>query len=262
MVQCVVCHEQEQKYKCPACQVPYCSVACFKLHKVRCGESPSGPSTDAPRLDVPAPSYIPRSTRTAWKGITRSLESLKFPEEPEDQGIWDDPLRSEEVKPLRRSEYLDLAKSQQLRHLLAPPDPSAPPYANPQTHIRTLLTHLAGIKNLKEREDVLAKCLGMEVPRAQPVSGRGRGRGGKTQPTSRGEGFYIPEPRGVETIKTKDADGKTQATSKGLFIGAQEQETMRTFAEVVRRVLERDPDGSGEAEGQGRGVKRKGEWTV
>lgn len=27
---------QEAKYKCPACREPYCSVACFKLHKTQC----------------------------------------------------------------------------------------------------------------------------------------------------------------------------------------------------------------------------------
>lgn len=111
---------------------------------------------------------------------------------------------------------------------------------------------------------MLARCLGMEVPRGQPVVGRGRGRGGKAQMTSRGEGFYIPGPqttRGSDS-KTKDTEEKSKAKSKGLYVGAQEQETMRAFAEVVRRVLERDPKGTGEADGEGRGVKRKAEWEV
>lgn len=32
--QCQVCNEAVSKYKCPTCLVPYCSVGCFKKHKV------------------------------------------------------------------------------------------------------------------------------------------------------------------------------------------------------------------------------------
>jgi len=31
--QCQVCHLNGKKYKCPACNVPYCSLGCFKGHK-------------------------------------------------------------------------------------------------------------------------------------------------------------------------------------------------------------------------------------
>jgi len=30
---CQVCHQKAKKYKCPACQILYCSLDCFKLHK-------------------------------------------------------------------------------------------------------------------------------------------------------------------------------------------------------------------------------------
>uniref|UniRef100_A0A1I8P6Y3 Zinc finger HIT domain-containing protein 3 n=1 Tax=Stomoxys calcitrans TaxID=35570 RepID=A0A1I8P6Y3_STOCA len=32
-MECIVCHEETNKYKCPKCTSPYCSVACYKLHK-------------------------------------------------------------------------------------------------------------------------------------------------------------------------------------------------------------------------------------
>ncbi|XP_052052662.1 zinc finger HIT domain-containing protein 3 [Apodemus sylvaticus] len=32
---CVICLEKP-KYRCPACRVPYCSVACFQKHKEQC----------------------------------------------------------------------------------------------------------------------------------------------------------------------------------------------------------------------------------
>ncbi|KAI8512889.1 Zinc finger HIT domain-containing protein 3 [Branchiostoma belcheri] len=39
MVTCEVCSEQPPKYRCPRCEVRYCSLTCFKLHKDNtCGE--------------------------------------------------------------------------------------------------------------------------------------------------------------------------------------------------------------------------------
>ncbi|EYU46363.1 hypothetical protein ABFS82_04G049000 [Erythranthe guttata] len=31
---CEVCDKSQSKYKCPTCLIPYCSLACFKKHKV------------------------------------------------------------------------------------------------------------------------------------------------------------------------------------------------------------------------------------
>ncbi|CAK4082948.1 unnamed protein product [Aphanomyces euteiches] len=33
MSTCGVCQEQPRKYKCPLCRLPYCSTACYKIHK-------------------------------------------------------------------------------------------------------------------------------------------------------------------------------------------------------------------------------------
>ena len=41
-MQCVE-DEKQAKYKCPSCESPYCSVICFKAHKLKC--------TPAPRKD-------------------------------------------------------------------------------------------------------------------------------------------------------------------------------------------------------------------
>ncbi|KAK3675076.1 hypothetical protein LTR78_005010 [Recurvomyces mirabilis] len=32
--QCGVCHEQESKYKCPICELRYCSLICYRTHKL------------------------------------------------------------------------------------------------------------------------------------------------------------------------------------------------------------------------------------
>ncbi|XP_058457886.1 zinc finger HIT domain-containing protein 3 [Malaya genurostris] len=40
MMKCAVCDENDKKYKCKTCEVPYCSVACYKKHQeVPCGNS-------------------------------------------------------------------------------------------------------------------------------------------------------------------------------------------------------------------------------
>ncbi|XP_064612546.1 zinc finger HIT domain-containing protein 3-like [Liolophura sinensis] len=33
---CQICEENQHKYKCPACEIKYCSVPCFKKHKEEC----------------------------------------------------------------------------------------------------------------------------------------------------------------------------------------------------------------------------------
>eukprot|EP00092_Neocalanus_flemingeri_P029206 GFUD01031702.1.p1 GENE.GFUD01031702.1~~GFUD01031702.1.p1 ORF type:complete len:158 (-),score=32.42 GFUD01031702.1:70-543(-) len=35
-VLCAVCEAAEKKYKCPVCEILYCSLACFKTHKEAC----------------------------------------------------------------------------------------------------------------------------------------------------------------------------------------------------------------------------------
>lgn len=33
---CQVCHQIEKKYRCPTCQINYCSLPCYKTHKSGC----------------------------------------------------------------------------------------------------------------------------------------------------------------------------------------------------------------------------------
>ncbi|KAJ9108587.1 hypothetical protein QFC19_002303 [Naganishia cerealis] len=276
---------------------------------VHCGESPSGPSTatnDTPLLEVPR-SRLSAVKKKELLGITRSLESLNYPPEPEDVSMYDDPLRAEEVKPLRRQDYVSLAiarcpdaaeplaaKSQELRRILALPLPEDPPYARPTTHIRSILSGLAAIKDLRLREQYLAKCLGLEEelhrvrggmqgnkknhhPQSS-TSGRGaRGggsqKGGARTPAAVSQDFYLPDftataksPHETTSHGKQRNDSQHQsrssksATGEGngsMFIGAQEHEAMRAFAEAVRNTLEGNAE-----EREGRGLKRKMEWEA
>ncbi|XP_058830855.1 zinc finger HIT domain-containing protein 3 [Topomyia yanbarensis] len=33
VIKCAICDEGDKKYKCKTCEVPYCSVACYKKHQ-------------------------------------------------------------------------------------------------------------------------------------------------------------------------------------------------------------------------------------
>ncbi|CAN0099989.1 unnamed protein product [Ectocarpus fasciculatus] len=53
---CSVCKENPSKYRCPRCAAPYCSLACFKVHKAGSGPAPpcTGKRAGAP-LSTPNP---------------------------------------------------------------------------------------------------------------------------------------------------------------------------------------------------------------
>ncbi|XP_014662217.1 PREDICTED: zinc finger HIT domain-containing protein 3-like [Priapulus caudatus] len=46
---CQVCSAQRQRYRCPTCRIPYCSVACFKVHKENRCEAKEEVARTAPR---------------------------------------------------------------------------------------------------------------------------------------------------------------------------------------------------------------------
>ncbi|EGW35096.1 uncharacterized protein SPAPADRAFT_58239 [Spathaspora passalidarum NRRL Y-27907] len=47
---CGLCQEQESKYKCPKCKVPYCSIACYKSEAHKHEEKESNQST--PKVNI------------------------------------------------------------------------------------------------------------------------------------------------------------------------------------------------------------------
>ena len=49
-VLCGVCKVNEKKYKCPACLLPYCSIECFKTHKVTCSTLSTSPEDEERNL--------------------------------------------------------------------------------------------------------------------------------------------------------------------------------------------------------------------
>lgn len=50
---CCICEKDDVLYKCPTCRQPYCSVSCYKKHKIQPCEPPEIPEkTDTPRYKV------------------------------------------------------------------------------------------------------------------------------------------------------------------------------------------------------------------
>ncbi|XP_072909646.1 zinc finger HIT domain-containing protein 3 isoform X2 [Hemitrygon akajei] len=49
---CSVCEDQATKYRCPACDVRYCSVGCYKKHKDDCKPQKSGSVSSTSELST------------------------------------------------------------------------------------------------------------------------------------------------------------------------------------------------------------------
>ncbi|KAM3333482.1 hypothetical protein ACQJBY_028530 [Aegilops geniculata] len=81
---CDVCKEAPSKYKCPTCRTPYCSVICFKKHKVEfCQKIVPQEETNKPSLqEEVTTSSVLLEKGTDYPNIKDQLPSLsKNPDE-------------------------------------------------------------------------------------------------------------------------------------------------------------------------------------
>ncbi|KAH0612717.1 uncharacterized protein H6S33_009097 [Morchella sextelata] len=69
MALCGICNEAPSKYKCPSCEIPYCSLVCYKPHKVQHEKAKlAEPTSAAPKAaekaqdDEPEPAPKPIET--------------------------------------------------------------------------------------------------------------------------------------------------------------------------------------------------------
>jgi hypothetical protein len=75
-VDCPVCaNSVPAKYKCPKCASPYCSVACFKIHKESCGKDAVLPQSAVATSSSFTPSNHPISLPSHDK-LFRSFGTL------------------------------------------------------------------------------------------------------------------------------------------------------------------------------------------
>ncbi|KAJ2860765.1 Zinc finger HIT domain-containing protein 3 [Coemansia aciculifera] len=97
---CTVCSEAVSKYKCPTCRAGYCSVKCFKLHKLE----PCAP------LDHSTPAAAPNKDR-----ILKQSEQERIGGDDEE----------EEKHRLTPSDLQKLDESAQVKQLLMNPNTRA-----------------------------------------------------------------------------------------------------------------------------------------
>ncbi|EFB19428.1 hypothetical protein PANDA_012555, partial [Ailuropoda melanoleuca] len=110
-VVCVICLEKP-KYRCPACRVPYCSVACFRKHKEQCNPE-TRPTEKKIRSAVVAKTIKPAGN----KG-----DCVLYSSDDEDDGSVADFLNSDEEEDRVSLQNLkNLGESAALRSLLLNP---------------------------------------------------------------------------------------------------------------------------------------------
>ncbi|KAK6002388.1 hypothetical protein QM012_002026 [Aureobasidium pullulans] len=83
---CGVCRQNESKYKCPSCQLRYCSIACFKQHKETHANDPPRESftqSIQPTQSAPSDSSPLPTARSALPGSSKKIDFAGFESDPE-----------------------------------------------------------------------------------------------------------------------------------------------------------------------------------
>ncbi|KAI9315658.1 hypothetical protein BX666DRAFT_332312 [Dichotomocladium elegans] len=89
MTTCQICHKDPWKYKCPTCRIQYCSVTCFKQHKLEPCAPPAPektPEGEKERRQLPTDSTDDddpsRLTLDQLTSIGHSNQVLRYLENP------------------------------------------------------------------------------------------------------------------------------------------------------------------------------------
>merc|ERR1719452_322878 len=80
---CEICTDQESKYKCPTCSIPYCSVPCYKNHLENCVPKEDIEQTDKGKAayehKFPTKDTVPLETLAKLKENKDLVNLLKNP---------------------------------------------------------------------------------------------------------------------------------------------------------------------------------------
>ncbi|RSH83215.1 uncharacterized protein EHS24_006882 [Apiotrichum porosum] len=248
---CGLC-SQPSKYRCSACPVRYCSVACYKKHKETCvattaaatasapslepasapatSEQAAAPPFDAPKADPLAPAV------DAPPPPLRALAGLRWPPEP-DASVFQDPLKRDDPKPLRHAELERIATSAPLRELLTHPA------------LTKVLAALDALPTPNARHASLARLLGVDgTSLAKPAAAALLHRSGSPPPLQ-----DLLGGGGAQSTAADDwgSDGWWLGRDDArVWIGPEERRLMRLWAGVVVQAVDDDGDGAwGAADG-------------
>ncbi|MBW0470097.1 hypothetical protein O181_009812 [Austropuccinia psidii MF-1] len=120
---CWICKAEKFKYKCPQDEVAYCSLKCFRQHKENCSsisserfDWDSDKDQNIRTTSTPASSS---KNHLSSKNLRR-LTDLTWPElNQEQEAIFYDPMRRNEIKPIRKHEWEKIATLKPLRELIS-----------------------------------------------------------------------------------------------------------------------------------------------
>ncbi|KAL2933058.1 Zinc finger HIT domain-containing protein 3 [Bienertia sinuspersici] len=118
--QCKVCNEAKSKYKCPACLLPYCSLACFKKHK----ETPCATAKSVlPDQEPKTPCATDKSVMSDKEPSTSSVIPVSHGKQSALQTLADRPLYIEEpCEVLEKATLESIAASSEIRDALKSED--------------------------------------------------------------------------------------------------------------------------------------------
>ncbi|ORX39664.1 hypothetical protein BD324DRAFT_614531 [Kockovaella imperatae] len=251
-LKCQVCHESSAKYRCPGCPTRYCSVQCFKLHKLNACQADAKPDVDASKVEetlvkpdpdgildvggIATPNEEPPSVK-ARDGPLKPLTELLWPPEP-DPSIFMDPLTREDPKPLRHEELLRIATSSSLRYLLS------------STPLPRILKILDSLPTASARSSCLARLLGLDpISMAKPdnpilnqrdspppLEDLLRAAIGENK-SETGSGAWADDEGWW--LECKRGEGP-RSDNERIWIGSEERRVMRLFASVVCREIDGD----------------------
>ncbi|KAF9267666.1 hypothetical protein L218DRAFT_639188 [Marasmius fiardii PR-910] len=155
-IPCQICRENEMKYTCSKCAVVYCSVPCYKQHKVSSctADRQESSNTEQQSHETPAPEPAPREgDPEPLEELTplKPLTSLRWPYVPE-ESAYPNPLERDDPKPLQLQHYESIATSEEVRKIL-------------QNHpnLRNVLKSIDSLKGPK-RDSALQHALGVQAP--------------------------------------------------------------------------------------------------
>ncbi|KAL2556966.1 HIT-type Zinc finger family protein [Forsythia ovata] len=124
---CRVCDEAQSKYKCPTCLIPYCSVVCFKKHKViSCTKPESSPGEKFTEIETTKREGKEQKSQETGLSEIETLKKEGKEQRLQEIDLYSDPALhvqkpycvDEPNEVLQESQLLSIASSSEIRDTL------------------------------------------------------------------------------------------------------------------------------------------------
>ncbi|XP_010451144.2 PREDICTED: zinc finger HIT domain-containing protein 3 [Camelina sativa] len=116
---CEICKKVVSKYKCPSCILPYCSLACFKIHKETPCAKPSSTEDNPASPPKEVPEERPVHVEEATNDVVEKTQHKAIAASPAKEVPVARPLHVEEEKfVLEKAQLEAIASSSEIRDAL------------------------------------------------------------------------------------------------------------------------------------------------